>query len=1061
MATTDKRPNFFLKRFLSREDLRDFVFGYLKKRIDDNEKYIYQGQGIFSGAHFSASNPDTFNISPIGDELIGIDQNGNWLETEQAHNRNVPFENANGVDYHVGFKYAEVPSIGDVVQNERSGLLEYNYWVEAYGELGQPDSVEGDATYDVLTIVVDSLFEAGVSNAGRKVVVMLQRPAAQGSLAYEICDVLWDGVNNYIETTHDLGQMGTYGAVSEDAADYLCWAGGATVRRNTNLSTDGDYIYCGTIQGRGSGLVPNVWDESGQRRINSPFMDNSLDIDTLFQDVYIAGLPRPAHGNALFNNPIEHWWNQEHRADNDATPLERYSHAVVRPDAIISKYGAGYTGVQFDMRAHSSGDTGLKAVVRNGAGAALWGVNGDCSMQAEKYMRASGSVEFEDEYTSKLLSGPSDWQKEFEPQRGHYNNIIQALNAGLTVVSVGDGVESFGDFNGNDFSTIQDAIDACFQEASRSGFDDWGGIVHVKRGHYEQNTNRIWLRSNIHLVGDGAATVLDCDYDVFADSSAAIYMPGGGAWTLDINGTTATAGGSVFLDRHVGCMLYLDGAISQGWTRIKRKISSTQIELDRNMSVENNVSASAHISNVAVKNIGIIADGSNHSSRHAIGVNRAINFELENITFINVVWVNSPMIWINRGINGQISQISGAGTDEALFEVDNSRQLQFKNITESATTSSTSSFEDTKHVSIEDWGRYIPHGYDPTKFGVSAIRIGLINPCHHFRIVGLKNVWPWLWGAYDFTIERGRWQSDYAQQWIGGTNDVTRVIFKDCVWDNTPLMVAGIGGEISQVIFDHCLFTDDRSAPTDMLMELRGDPNTISHVKFVNGTRFYYPNSPAASGEVGLLADPDVCDDLTFHTVRFDGAGVDILGPCWRTVFSDCKFIQARLDFGDNVGSDESAYFLLDNCLFYCTSITAQVTRLWNLIRSQFTNNRMTKSSSPGLLIYYGANNVVNGNIIKGDASSGAGIYMYNHTNLTIGDNIVANTGTGGGDAGIEVNTITRLSVVGNICTGADYGINYTSVTDGEILGNTMTGNAISSTNAGLGNVNVEVVHNK
>lgn len=259
MATGDIKVDIYLKKFLPQQQITENFFDYLEKKIKDNLRRVYADDGVFVPDILvtnllSASAPDTFTlITP----LEGTDgPQGNQLILDPSDANLIPFENELGIDYYVGLRANQIPRETEV--NVRTGEIKYTFLEESIGELGEPDVIVDDGD-ETLTITVDSVCEPGVSHAGRTVVVWLKQAVSQVQ-AFEELPVIWDGVNNKIETVTALGQ--TLGNISTDPSDYQIFLRGPTIRKNTDLRLDNNLLFVGIVTGAGPGNTPNTFDES-------------------------------------------------------------------------------------------------------------------------------------------------------------------------------------------------------------------------------------------------------------------------------------------------------------------------------------------------------------------------------------------------------------------------------------------------------------------------------------------------------------------------------------------------------------------------------------------------------------------------------------------------------------------------------------------------------------------------------------------------------------------------------------------------------------------------------
>lgn len=262
MTTGDKFVNLCEKRLLGLTSLKDYLLDFMRAQFQELVSRTWDLDGTLGSAKvaISGSGNDEFDLDT---GKTGTDGNGRFLKTAAAYETNVQFENANSIDYDVALHYAEKPN--GINPNPRTAEPEYVNWEEVVGLRAEPDSVS--EVSGAVHAVVDSVFEAGVSNAGRKCLIFMKVPAEGATsegIAVEECTVQWDSSNNYIETTTSaLGQT----AISTTAADYWILALGPTVSRNTDLEAASEYWYIGVVTGAGAGNPPTVFDIADQRLI--------------------------------------------------------------------------------------------------------------------------------------------------------------------------------------------------------------------------------------------------------------------------------------------------------------------------------------------------------------------------------------------------------------------------------------------------------------------------------------------------------------------------------------------------------------------------------------------------------------------------------------------------------------------------------------------------------------------------------------------------------------------------------------------------------------------------
>lgn len=259
MSTGSKKVDIFLKKFISQQEITVNFFDYLENLAREQFSKVYRNSGIFVPdikvtTLFSSSAVNTFDlVTP----LITTDgPTGHIISLDPSFATQIPFQNTVAVDYFVGLRFQRLPQKTEI--NVRAGKIEYTFGEEAIGELAEPDSVVDDGD-ETLTVIVDSVTEAGVSNAGRKIRIWLKQAVSEIE-AFEEVTVIWDGSNNKIETTTALGQV--LGSVSTIASDYQVALLGTTVKRNTDLRLDANILFLGIVTGVGIGSSPTVFNQS-------------------------------------------------------------------------------------------------------------------------------------------------------------------------------------------------------------------------------------------------------------------------------------------------------------------------------------------------------------------------------------------------------------------------------------------------------------------------------------------------------------------------------------------------------------------------------------------------------------------------------------------------------------------------------------------------------------------------------------------------------------------------------------------------------------------------------
>ena len=259
MSTGARKVIIFLKKFLTQQQITENFQEYLERLILESFGETWQSQGVFSPNLntqnlFSSDTVDTFDLfTPLRGTNGPL---GNILNLDAADANNIAFENTNAIDYSVGLRFVQIES--GVETNVRTGEKKYTFFEEGIGEKGEPNSVVDDGD-ETLTMVVDNVFENGVSSAGRKVLVYLKNPVSDAD-TFETLTVIFTGGQHKIETSAAFGQQ--TGFLSTDPADYTVIALGPTVRRNTDLSLDPDIMFLGVVTGKGIGNSPDTFNQS-------------------------------------------------------------------------------------------------------------------------------------------------------------------------------------------------------------------------------------------------------------------------------------------------------------------------------------------------------------------------------------------------------------------------------------------------------------------------------------------------------------------------------------------------------------------------------------------------------------------------------------------------------------------------------------------------------------------------------------------------------------------------------------------------------------------------------
>jgi len=266
MTTNAEFVNLSPKRLLGTEDFRDRWFGFMRETIREGMERAFRVGGVYDSA-IGLAGDGANKIRLTGLQAV-TDGDGHFMDPSLAPNSGLQFENAVGITYEVGLHYTTKP---DGVQiNPRTGFPEYERELETIGERAEPDAVvdNGNGT---ITFTVNSVTEAGVSNAGRQVMVFRKSPAKDGTLpgvAIETRSVVWSGGANKITTTGDLGQGA---AISTTASDYEVILLGPTIWRNGSVSSSGEHAFLGTVTGNGG--TPATFNTASQNVIDFSLSD--------------------------------------------------------------------------------------------------------------------------------------------------------------------------------------------------------------------------------------------------------------------------------------------------------------------------------------------------------------------------------------------------------------------------------------------------------------------------------------------------------------------------------------------------------------------------------------------------------------------------------------------------------------------------------------------------------------------------------------------------------------------------------------------------------------------
>jgi hypothetical protein len=285
MPTGDKLINVFVKKLLSKTDLKDRLVQFMQDRNDEVIAALFSGRsGVLD------QDPITLSTGSSGDGYVQADTSqARKLVTGDGHiitlpssptiplTDDVPFENTGAVPYYFGVRYAQ-PVAQQVEINERTGKPEYPALEESYGELGTPASITDDPGVKI-SINVNNLLESGVDHSGRAVTVYLATPVSGlVATAFFSGQVSYSAPNNVIEITYSgangpLGQDTSVDPPSTTAADYVVHVRGLSWKRNTDLRLDPTYAFLATV----TGGTPATFDHVDQLSIFINDLDFAYD----------------------------------------------------------------------------------------------------------------------------------------------------------------------------------------------------------------------------------------------------------------------------------------------------------------------------------------------------------------------------------------------------------------------------------------------------------------------------------------------------------------------------------------------------------------------------------------------------------------------------------------------------------------------------------------------------------------------------------------------------------------------------------------------------------------
>ena len=274
MSTGEKFLEITENRILGWESFKDYFFDYLSSKIDTNSGQTYKHAGTFELIGIQADGTDKIKLvdddgNDFPENIIhALDGAGNYLNLNAGLSQvqDIQFANNTGTTYYVGIQKAHKPA--SVFVNPVDGMPVFDYNEEIIGYEGVPNSVS--VAGDGLTMIVNSITEAGFDHTGRSVYVYKMAPGSQAltdAVAIETCTVSFSGGNNQITTVANFGQGVS---PSTTASDYRVVLIGPRVE--TSAFADTTVCLIGTVDGN-TGGAPTVFDTSVQDVFNVVLSD--------------------------------------------------------------------------------------------------------------------------------------------------------------------------------------------------------------------------------------------------------------------------------------------------------------------------------------------------------------------------------------------------------------------------------------------------------------------------------------------------------------------------------------------------------------------------------------------------------------------------------------------------------------------------------------------------------------------------------------------------------------------------------------------------------------------
>jgi hypothetical protein len=595
----------------------------------------------------------------------------------------------------------------------------------------------------------------------------------------------------------------------------------------------------------------------------------------------------------------------------------------------------------------------------------------------------------------------------------------------MVTVTVGDGRNSFGDFNGEDEVALQAAHDALPTE---------GGRIFIKKGTYDVGSGSAGL-----VISNAGTVIIESDGDAVLQSNGGFYV-----LTIDAAATSRVILKNLIIER---------GASETGLEYKTTNVSAIQmyncrfenvrVNIDKTMPWSNPVTAADRDNKSVVKDCIFYADHANMSSYPLINVtvNGILAGKWENCNFYHHT---------ASSLTGHSIDASAGAVSHASF-----LQCEFATATVSANT-------DNVNVggAVATYGGIL---FDDCEFYT-------VNTNYHIKALGTTP-------GKGLTVRNCR-QSDYysgilhATGWEAVTVDGFQHV------EATPDSFPGLGIDLvdcTQVKIVNCSLringvADAAQAP----IIIRAYSTGSSGIIIANNSIEAQLTVSYDSG-VGIILDTQVSKTIEGVIIKGNEVRNCEIGVCLRSIDATAGTIK-DLVISDNIIVDTGVSGTVANNMklgiFADTNITK--TR-WNITGNQITNvNPANTNSVLGItsrrgIDIQGTNNtdfVVSKNSITRVGSSGnevattAGIRFVGITEAVVTSNLVR-TVVGTDAAGIVVgtgtNTISNVSVGDNyvesvIATGASqaaYGVAWSIATELSVSGNSVSLLATSGTGSG------------